>query len=402
MRRLLDLGFLLVLGLTATACIQAEVVQPRGASSAAPAAVGNALSPADFDADMPKGFDLTEAKDMIELCVDLNEPSGGAGPAGWQRVFDGSQEAGGKGVGPYNNAWRLWKKQGADNVYAIAIRGTIEEWNSIKQDLLATSLSATRAEIVLGQERILPLRLAATAGAESHLGFSYGLAVLAFHKNLGILKQLKERVPAGSRVYITGHSQGAAVATLMHSFLHYAMQDPRYGLSGFGLKSYVFAQPKPGNWQYGMDFARVAGNRGLAYVINNTLDWVPQAPITVQFIDEPLSSVAAEYMHDLPVAKREVLELSIAGLKKVRNQVAETIKARTEGKMQTYASNLDEHFFTTKTAGVAAPKADSLNYVGVGNLIAVSGVDDPSIQHDGVFTQHHATNYRKLLQTLGK
>ncbi|QSA97798.1 hypothetical protein [Methylococcus sp. EFPC2] len=402
MKKFLDLGVILALGLSGTACTQVKSTSPPGVTNTPLTVTTAPPASVDFDKDMPSGFDISEAKDMIELCIDLSEPSTPSRAAGWELKFDGSQEAGRKGVGPYNNAWKLWKKQGAENVFAIAIRGTIEDWNSIKEDLLATSLNATHAEITLGQNRVLPLVLAGTSGAEAHLGFSYGMAVLMFHKELGILRKLKELVSAGSRVYITGHSQGAALATLTHSFLHYAMRDPTYGLQGFGLKSYLFAQPKPGNWQYSMDFAKIAANRGLSYVVNNALDWVPQLPITVEFIDEPLRDIAAEYIHDLPVAERKVVEAGIGGLKILRAQVAERVKDRVEGKIQGYFKNLDEHFFTSKPAGEPAATADSINYISAGNLIAVSGADDPSIRHDGIFTQHHATNYRKLLYTLAK
>jgi len=63
-----------------------------------------------------------------------------------------------------------------------------------------------------------------------------------------------------------------------------SIADPKdkFGLrdSGFTLKSDVFAQPKPGNWQFAMDFSRIAGSKGTAFVINNNLDWVPQTPLS--------------------------------------------------------------------------------------------------------------------------
>lgn len=373
-----------------TACSQAEP-KPQPASAPAPVAV-----------DVKGGFQPAEAQDMIDLCIDLNEPTGASGVPGWELKFDGSHDpdaAGKKGVGPYENAWRLWKKQGEEKTYAIAIRGTIESLPSIEEDLLATSLDANQVQINLGHDKTLRFTLAKTGAAEVHLGFSYGVAVLMFHKRVGILKALKEQVPPGSKVYITGHSQGAAMATLAHSFLYYAQGDSRYGLPAYGLKSYVFAQPKPGNWQYGMDFAKIAGNRGLAYVVNNVLDWVPQVPITIEFIDEPSKDIADEYKEKLNnVALKAALDGALIALKGLRGKVASAVKQRVEQKIQGYGANLD---YLQPGQGSHEAAASSINYVNAGNLLAVSGADDSSIVSDGVFTQHHASNYKKLLKTLG-
>src|SRR6202034_3004016 len=113
------------------------------------------------------------------------------------------------------------------------------------------------------------------------------LAAVMFDKQSGILHVLQDTnlVPSGSKIFVTGHSQGAAIATLVHAFLHYVMIDttpdqetPAYSLRNrhYRLKSYVFAQPKPGNWQFAMDFARIARSEEAAFVVNNDLDWVPQ------------------------------------------------------------------------------------------------------------------------------
>src|SRR5262249_8846000 len=141
--------------------------------------------------------------------------------------------------------------------------------------------------------------VAETPQAETHLGWTYAMAELMFDRDGGILRALHDSglVRPGSRILITGHSQGAAIATLVHAFLHYAIADPtdKFGLrdTGFTLKSYVFAQPKPGNWQFAMDFSRIAGSKGTAFVVNNNLDWVPQTPLSIEFFDEPGASIAA-------------------------------------------------------------------------------------------------------------
>ncbi|MBV8336694.1 MAG: hypothetical protein JO358_14900, partial [Alphaproteobacteria bacterium] len=128
-------------------------------------------------------------------------------------------------LGPYYNAWKLYKKLNEPNVFAISIRGTIDDAASAVEDIIATS---AKARVLLEAEpgRILRFTLAQTPGAEVHLGFLYGLAAVMFDKENGILHVLQDTklVPNGSKVFITGHSQGAAIATLVHAFLH-AMVD---------------------------------------------------------------------------------------------------------------------------------------------------------------------------------
>ena len=127
---------------------------------------------------------------------------------------------------------------------------------------------------------------------------------MLFEKERGILRRLRdEKLPDNAKLFITGHSQGAAIATLVHSFLYYAITDPvdRYKLnlqlkqstnSGVQIKSYLFAQPKPGNLQYAEDFARIT--KDLSYVINNDLDPVPQVPLSLQVPSEVVADVAYE------------------------------------------------------------------------------------------------------------
>jgi len=83
-------------------------------------------------------------------------------------------------------------------------------------------------------------------GAEVHTGFAYATFSMLFDAKYGILKTLLDQhVPPGSILFITGHSQGAAMPTLVHAFFYYAMREEKYGLTKgqYVLKSYVFAQP---------------------------------------------------------------------------------------------------------------------------------------------------------------
>jgi hypothetical protein len=257
-----------------------------------------------------KGFNLAEAKALIEFDIALDYGQQGyvgdvrkpVNTAGWDEVYPYHETLPANTdpttVGPYDNAWKLYHKTNSD-IYVIAIRGTIDTKRSIVNNVIATSTPAD-VHLPIDQNRVLSFKLAETPGAETHLGWTYATAELIFNDDFGILQALHTGlVPKGSRILITGHSQGAAVATLVHAFLHYAISDPydKFGLrdSGYTLKSYVFAQPKPGNWQFAMDFARIAASRDTAFVVNNNKDWVPQVPLSIEFLDEPGADLLAQF-----------------------------------------------------------------------------------------------------------
>jgi Lipase (class 3) len=87
----------------------------------------------------------------------------------------------------------------------------------------------------------------------------------------GILVQLASKVPPGSPICVTEHSQGAAMATLLRSYLAYASDAPED--KNYSYKTYVYAQPKPGNDHYAGDFENMFSNSGFAFRVTNSLDW---------------------------------------------------------------------------------------------------------------------------------
>jgi hypothetical protein len=365
-------------------------------------------------------FNLAEAKAVLEFCIALdyglkNEYVGTvpkpSNAAGWDELFPNHATLPTNGVpdgiGHYHNAWKLYQKIGSD-IYVVAVRGTIENKESIVDDVVATSVADYPVRLPVNDTQMLEFWLAQTPQAETHLGWTYAMAALMFHEDhtpgeraAGILQILRERVPAGSRILITGHSQGAAVATLVHAFLHYALVDPhdKYGVSrkGYTLKSYVFAQPKPGNWQFAMDFARIAN--GQAFVINNDRDWVPQTPLSIQFPDEPGTYLLAQITNRPDLSGLINFGLGIGDLGFGNAQRAaialhvqdDTIKAVFRHR------TIDPHYFDQRLPELPAY---SVNYSLAGTQMPVFGSAVPpnTIVDDGVMSQHHGPTYRALLE----
>ncbi|MDE2060220.1 MAG: lipase family protein [candidate division NC10 bacterium] len=362
---------------------------------------------------MKGGFEIGEAQKMLALCINLN----GDGltidadkqvPSDWESIFDSDPKRNEKaqGFGPFDNRWKLWKNKKQDGVYALVIRGTIPSRDSIKEDLLATSIPAKGIQLLdtdqnpLGKKRGVVFSLAKTDHAEVHVGFAYGLAVMLFDRDRGILNQLSQ-LPAGSQIYITGHSQGAALATLAHAFLNHALtgSDDKnsFGLKGknFSLKSYVFAQPKPGNWQFAMDFAEGIGNQDLAYTINNTSDWVPQVPLSIQLVSETLQPIATASGHWFANS-------ALNFLARIRRSASSQVSKLTNYK-ENITKNFDDRYFVD--AGQFSQTGyggSSLDYMPVGNLRAFRPKNDMKAGDGDLFWEHHLARYKELLDALQK
>jgi len=230
---------------------------------------------------------------------------------------------------------------------------------------------------------------------------------LMFDPTHGILKALHDQVPPGSRLLITGHSQGAAIATLVHAFLHYAItadSSNKFGLrdSGYTLKSYVFAQPKPGNWQFAMDFAQIAGSRGAAFVINNDLDWVPHVPLSLEFFDEPGGDLLAAINTEpglRGVINSALATAAIGFTQGARAMIAlqvnkDTIKSIENG------NRFEDRYLAPGYAAEGQVSAYSVNYTLAGTQVPVFGSASSNIPLDNTgMAQHHGPTYRMLLES---
>lgn len=189
------------------------------------------------------------------------------------------------GFGPWQNAWLLYQGRGPNaGKYAIAIRGTVfSNTPSAVEDIFFQPVMAKSflSDAVSFSDSSL---------ASIHSGFAHAAFTTLLDSRYGILPVLDKKVPARSELFVVGHSQGAAMATLVHAFFYHAMRDADrtgrdpFGLKGkaYRLKSYAFAQPKPGNAPFAAEFARFTQSVDDAIVINNDIDPVPKVPFTMQ------------------------------------------------------------------------------------------------------------------------
>ena len=394
-------------------CSAAQVTPPGAAKPEFDSSTGSA------------GFDPAEAKDMLEFCVDLDSqddlvkdisqgvpeerslyrprPS-----SRWTKIADsrevyakGERDPGKNGFPPFNSAWTLWRQTtpgpGGRSVYATALRGTVVSSKpSVWEDILIATIPA-RNGLEYANGKYLSVTFADMARAEVHAGFAYGAFDLLFDAKYGLLPRLSKEADAGSIVIVAGHSQGAAMATLVHAFLHFAMEERKFGLEQkkYALKSYVFAQPKPGNSRFGMNFAEIAGNRNNAFVFNNTLDPVIYVPLTLQFL--------ADADADMPDNK-SLMSKFVRGANNVFNGLRSAIDRVFTGKISKVQKKTDFYLadeLEKESTGDKPVPAVSQDYVSAGTVIPLRGRPNGDYytgQKADDFIQHHATTYRWLLE----
>lgn len=204
----------------------------------------------------------------------------------------------------------------------------------------------------------------------------------------GILAQLpQQEVGAGSSVYITGHSQGAAVAPLVRSYLQYGPNRP----ANLAYKTYVFAQPKPGNDHYAEDYENAFCKTGMAFTVNNTLDWVPQVPLTLQLLSD------IDVPNPLSTLKLIAIERGLSGIMGIAEAFEPLAMAKFDGMFAALARVKGHPAAVIGTPKV--PLKSSLNYLAAGTLWPLIGPPCQGAQCQDAFFEHHATTYYQLLLT---
>jgi hypothetical protein len=383
-------------------------------------------------------FSKDEAMAMVEFCIDLDNEDDRENPnarniykmradrfSGWERIDDSRVRyanairlAGAdrtnpalNGFPPFGSAWTLWRNADAakrgERVYALAFRGTIFSYQpSVVEDALVTTV-ASRHGLELPAGRFLTVTFAAQPRAEVHEGFAYGIFGQLFDKDFGALARVESEVPAGSTLIITGHSQGAALATLAHAFLFYAAQEGRFGIAErrLALRSYVFAQPKPGNAQFSQDFAGVSGGGAASFTFNNTIDPVPMLPPTHGFLFGAFE--------DVPRVNNpgwQAIRIVNNAANAFSREVGRLSENSTASKISKLQKKSDDGLFLAdqlRSVPNAKPAAAvSQNYASAGNVIPLVGLHNGAEYYGNaadagdVFMQHHATTYRRLLETM--
>ena len=177
------------------------------------------------------------------------------------------------------NRWSLFLRE--DQVAVINIRGTVKNATSWSANFYAPMIPAA-GTLQLNDSTVFNYQLAENPGAAVHAGWTIALGHLAPSILDQVNKLYKEK---GIRQFIvSGHSQGAAIAFLTRSYLHYEQKKGTIP-TDIVFKTYCSAAPKPGNLNYAYDFDFLTrGGWGLTVV--NAYDWVPESPFSIQTLTD--------------------------------------------------------------------------------------------------------------------
>ncbi|MET0300031.1 MAG: lipase family protein [Flavitalea sp.] len=175
--------------------------------------------------------------------------------------------------------WTYYRRD--DNVGVIDSRGTINVLPSWMGNFYSAMVPAT-GTLNLDDTTVFQYRLAENKAAMVHIGWLVALGYLGPDMINQINIQYKE---SGTKEFIlSGHSQGAAITFLVRSYLEYQQKENKIP-GDVKFKTYCSAAPKPGNLYYAYDFDFI--NRGgWQFTVNNSADWVPETPFTVQTLTD--------------------------------------------------------------------------------------------------------------------
>lgn len=385
------------------------------------------------------GFQFAEAQLLLEMAAhayagtpSLTEVVATCGippvpnpPANWSIRTDLTPS----GPTLLDNYWQVWQNQDDKNQYAIAVRGTVATASSVLADLLFPLINA-RFDIKFEFDNFpitLPFDLARDEGdsavkAGVHAGFALSLLLMLFTTSSPLFVTLTLLAQSGNDVYITGHSQGASIATLLTSLVRHSTQQ----FKGPSYKTYTFAPAKSGNDHYAYDYAQVTAAGGYGWAVTSTQDWVPQVPFTLEWISDintpnPLrgfgNTLNPEAMFRLGSMTADVE----GAVSRARNDHKQRLIQRVEALSKRLA---EERIHLKATdLGAPAPAAvtgstisdvlqqllaqiqESLDYAHVGALLplfAVPGANPTDgtkgCQSMDYFWQHHPGNYLKYLK----
>jgi hypothetical protein len=177
--------------------------------------------------------------------------------------------------GPLKNRWDLWVNN--KGIAVISIRGTTRSEVSWLENFYAAMVPANGKLHISDKEEFI-YHLASNPKAGVHIGWLLGLEDLSktILPKIYWLNQTK----GIKNFIIMGHSQGAAIACLLRSYLG-DLQAKQLLNRDIVFKTYCSASPKPGNVYYSYDFNYLTRNGWCVSVIN-AADWVPQTPLSIQ------------------------------------------------------------------------------------------------------------------------
>jgi hypothetical protein len=230
--------------------------------------------PVYLQAQLKPGYDKSEAAELLKVNFRFADSLKWDSLPGPERFLFKYRS---KTLG-FDNKWDYWEDK--DGVGVLSLRGTTSSMSSWGANFYAGMVPA-KGWIKISEKDTFYYELSKDPKALVHVGWATALGCL--WKDMDSL--LFAQIDQGKKdFYITGHSQGGALAYLLTAHL-LIMQENGIIPADVHFKTYCSAAPKPGNLYFAYYYEKMT-QQGWAYNTVNALDWVPESPFSVQTVTD--------------------------------------------------------------------------------------------------------------------
>lgn len=223
---------------------------------------------------MKSGYDKNEAIELLKVnfrFVDSTHWDSVPGPERFELKYRS------KTLG-FDNKWDYWEDQ--KGVGVLSLRGTTGTFTSWGANFYAGMVPA-KGWIKISEKDTFYYELSKDPKALVHVGWTTALGCLWKDMDSVLFAQIDQ---GKKEFYITGHSQGGALAYLLTAHL-LIMKENGIIPSDVQFKTYCSAAPKPGNLYFAYYYEKMT-QQGWAYNTVNALDWVPESPFSIQTVND--------------------------------------------------------------------------------------------------------------------
>ncbi|TSJ45794.1 lipase family protein [Fluviicola chungangensis] len=299
------------------------------------------------------GFDAKEARDLIQICnsftyLDLEGSDEAILPKEYVRIY--SSPAYGM-----DNLFQVYVNQSKTKA-VLNFRGSTDKKSSWLENMYSSLVPAK--DTIFKGETTFSYTCAEDPDAAVHAGYILGLSYCADD----ILKQIQNLNKQGIyTIYITGHSQGGALAQMARSWLHFLPKSTLSSRNSF--KVYAFANPMIGNKVFAMEYQRRFADPGYSFLLHNPEDIVPKMPVSFNdstFWKSNLQTMLfdRENFHFKESMKEGMLNMFGAKLNKFNNGVSNNVHeqlVKLLGDFRMPAAKNEANFMHTSKAILLPP-----------------------------------------------
>ncbi|MNK52457.1 Lipase (class 3) [compost metagenome] len=216
------------------------------------------------------GFNANEARDLIQICnsfsyLDLEGSDEQIIPDSYIRTYTSP-------VYGMDNVFQVYINKSKTRA-VINFRGSTDKKSSWLENVYS-SLVPAKDTIFKGNTPFL-YQCAENPDAAIHAGYILALSYCADD----LLKQIRELNKLGVyTIYITGHSQGGALAQMTRAYLNFLPKSVLNPKNSF--KVYAFANPMIGNRSFALEYQHRFADPGYSFLLHNPDDMVPKMPVS--------------------------------------------------------------------------------------------------------------------------